>query len=100
MAQGALDRARTAFTHVRDLRSEGDLAWIGPWRLAEVAALDHDAARFEADIKVALRRGFSFEHIAGQPNWRAFYADPALTDTLDKLLTVYATSEVRESLKP
>ncbi|MEQ1502350.1 MAG: tetratricopeptide repeat protein [Myxococcota bacterium] len=98
---GALDiaRARDAFEHVRDLRTEGDLAWIGSWRLAEVSALDHDAAGLERNLRDALRRGFTFRTIAGQPNWKAFYADPALTDTIDKLLTVYAEPGIRDSLR-
>ena len=99
MARGDLPGATEAFTHVRDLRPDGEMGWIGPWRLAEVAALDHDPVGLEQNIKVALRRGFSFRQIAGQANWRAFYADPALVDTLDKLLTVYADRAVRESLR-
>ena len=99
MSRGDLAGAREAFTHVRDLRAEGEMAWIGPWRLAEVAALAHDASGLEQNIKDALRHGFSFRQVAGQPNWRGFYADPALTDTLDKLLTVYADPGVRESLR-
>jgi tetratricopeptide (TPR) repeat protein len=99
MARGELTEAGAAFERVAALRGEGELAWIGPWRQAEVAALGHDAPAFEAHLKEALRRGFSFRQIAGQPNWRAFYADPALQDTLDKLLTVYSTPEVRESLR-
>lgn len=100
MANGDLAEARSCFERVRDLRSDGELAWVGPWRLAEVAALGHDPAEFERQIKDALRYGFSFRQIAGQQNWRAFYADPALTDSIDKLLTVYAEPEVLESLRP
>jgi tetratricopeptide (TPR) repeat protein len=90
-----LPAAREAFEQVATLRSTGELAWIGPWRLAEVGAMAHDANAFERDLKEALRRGFSFRHVAGQPHWKAFYADPTLHDTLDKMLTVYAEPDVR-----
>lgn len=100
MTRGDLDEAVTCFGHVSELRADAELGWLGPWRIAEIAALRHDAAGFEDAIKEALRRGFSFRQIAGQENWRAFYADPALTDTLDKLLTVYAEPGVRDSLLP
>ncbi|MEZ4236724.1 MAG: tetratricopeptide repeat protein [Myxococcota bacterium] len=99
MGRGDLEGARACFEHVAELRTDGQLGWVGPWRLAEVAALGHDPAAFEANLKEALRRGFSLRQIAGQPNWKAFYADPALQDVLDKLLTVYAAPEVRDSLR-
>ena len=99
VASAKYDKAEHAFTRVSELVDEGPQSWLGPWRLAEVAALQHDAATFEAQIKIALQRGFSFQQVAGLPNWKRFYADPALRDTLDKLLTVYAEPEVRRSLQ-
>ncbi len=75
--------ARDCFTHVAELHDDGPKAWVGPWRLSEVAAHTHDAAAFETQIKLALRRGFTFRQVAGLPNWRAFYADPALHDVID-----------------
>lgn len=98
LAQGRTDDARRAFTEVSRLRPRGEFAWLGPWRLAEVAATDHDPAAMEQHLQTALRLGFSFQHITGLENWRRFYADPALHDTLDKMLTVYASPEVRNSL--
>ncbi|HHO50436.1 MAG TPA: tetratricopeptide repeat protein [Deltaproteobacteria bacterium] len=96
---GRYAQADEAFTRVQELVSGGANAWLGPWRRAEVAALQHDAEGFEAHIKEALQQGFSFRSIAGLPNWRRFYADPALQDTLSKLLTVYAEPDVIESLR-
>ncbi len=96
---GRYDEAEAAFARVTALVTTGDRAWVGPWRQAEVAALQSHAELFERHIKSALERGFSFQQIVGLPNWRAFYADPALRDTLDKLLTVYATPDVRKSLQ-
>ncbi len=99
LSAGKLDRAEQAFSEVAKRRTRGPNAWVGPWRLAEVAAFRHDAVAFEEHIETALERGFTFRQIAALPNWRTFYADPALRDTLDKLLTVYADPEVRESLE-
>lgn len=99
MTQGRYDEARAAFEEVAALRSEGEMAWIGPWRLAEVAALQHDARAFEEHIGRALELGFSFRQVIGLPNWKTFYADPALRPALDRLLTVYADEDVRRSLE-
>ena len=99
LSAGRLDRAEQAFTEVANRRTRGPNAWVGPWRLAEVAAFRHDPVAFEEHIETALERGFTFRQIAALPNWRTFYADPALRDTLDKMLTVYADPDVRESLE-
>jgi hypothetical protein len=73
--------------------------WMGPWRLAEVAANQHDADAFEDQMREALRRGFSFKTIAGLPNWQRFYADPVLHDSIEKLVTVYGDAKILDSLK-
>ncbi|MBX2798460.1 MAG: tetratricopeptide repeat protein [Myxococcales bacterium] len=96
---GRYDKATEAFERVSELLADGENSWLGPWRLAEVAAHQSDAATFEGHIKRALQRGFSFQHIAGLPNWQRFYADPALTDTIDKLLTVYAAPGIADTLR-
>jgi tetratricopeptide (TPR) repeat protein len=96
---GELDRAAEAFEKVAELRTEGEAAWLGPWRRAEVAAHQHQAEVFETWMRKALERGFSFRQIAGLPNWKAFYADPALRDSVEKLITVYGTPEVLDSLR-
>ena len=94
------DDAERAFTEVAKRKTTGDNAWVGEWRLAEVAAFRHDPVAFERHIVTALERGFTFRNVMGLPNWRGFYADPALRDTLDKLLSVYADPDVKESLAP
>lgn len=99
LASGRGDEARRAFTEVSTRVTTGPTAWLGPWRLAEVAADGHDAATFEAELQEALRRGFTFRQIAGLPNWRAYYADPALHDTLRGLLVVYADPAIEASLR-
>lgn len=100
LASGRRDEARQAFTEVSARVTTGPNAWLGPWRLAEVAADGRDPAVFEAELREALRRGFTFRRVAGLPNWRAYYADPALQPTLRALLTVYADPSVEASLRP
>lgn len=96
-----LDDAERAFTKVTELVPEGDKSWYGPWRLAEVAAHKRDAAAFEQHMREALERGFSFRAIGVQDlaNWHRFYADPALRDSIDKLLTVYSDPQTLESFR-
>lgn len=98
LVAGRFEEARAAFSRVADLADDSPAPWIGHQRLAEVAALQHDAAAFETHVKQALERGFSFRQVVDWPNWQAFGTDPALRDTYDKLLTVYTTDEVRQQL--
>ncbi|MCB9697407.1 MAG: tetratricopeptide repeat protein [Alphaproteobacteria bacterium] len=100
LAQGRYDDARTAFERVDQLGTDGKVPWLGPWRLAEVAAHQGDADAFEAHLERALAAGFSFRQIEGLPNWKAFYADPAIGPSLRKMLTVYGTPDVERSLAP
>jgi tetratricopeptide (TPR) repeat protein len=99
LVAGRWPDAQQAFTHVSALMADEPLAWIGPWRLAEVAAQQHDASRFEAEMREALHRGFSFQTIAGLPNWKGFYADPALHDSIEKLITVYGDRATLDTLR-
>lgn len=99
MASNRLDQAQGAFTRVSELTAASPSAWVGPWRLAEVAAARHDPVAFEAQMREALRRGFSFRTIAGLPNWKAYYADPALRDSIEKLVTVYGDPRILDSLR-
>lgn len=97
LAERDLDPAEEAFQKVAELLPSGERAWLGPWRLAEVAAHRGDAPAFEAELKKALERGFSFQTVTGLPNWKSFYADPTLRDSIDKLVTVYGTQDVLDS---
>ncbi len=94
LLESRLDEAERAFEEVSRLRPGGSNAWLGPWRLAEVAAYRHDPIGLDRHMREALRRGFSFDVVKDLPNWARFYADPPLRDTLRKLLTVYATPEL------
>lgn len=98
--QGRLDEAEEAFGHVDRLVPDGPRGWLGPWRLAEVAARRRDPVVFERQMKEALRRGFSFTLIQGRENWREFAADPAIGPVVRKLVTVYGTPDVLQSLEP
>lgn len=98
LAAQRLDEAEHAFEEVSRLLPTGANSWTGPWRLSEVAAERHDAAGFDIHLREALRRGFSFQTIKAAPNWKRYAVDPALADTLRKLLTVYATPDVLPAL--
>jgi tetratricopeptide (TPR) repeat protein len=86
---GRLDEAITAFTEVARLEPTGPQAVLGPWRLAEVYAARGDAPQFEASVRQALERGFSFRTVACAPNWQAFASDPRIAPSMEKLVTVY-----------
>lgn len=95
---GDFSEADRAFAQVTRLESTGPKSWIGPWRQAEVAAHLQDPQAFDAHMHEALARGFSFRQIEGLPNWKAFYADPVMRDAVEKLITVYGSREILESL--
>jgi tetratricopeptide (TPR) repeat protein len=97
---GEYDKADEAFAQVTRLEADGPQGWIGPWRQAEVAAHQHNAEAFEDHMHEALKRGFSFRQIEGLPNWKGFYADPKMRDSIEKMITVYGSREILESLRP
>jgi tetratricopeptide (TPR) repeat protein len=99
MASDELDQAAKAFAEVTRLTTDTTQAWIGPWRQAEVAAMQQDPAAFEAFMREALRHGFSFKHVASLPNWQGFVADPVMRPSVEKLISVYGTRDVLNSLR-
>ena len=99
LASGRYDEAAPCWQNVTRLLPRGPNAWIGPWREAEVAAWQGRPEAFEAHLRLALERGFTFQTVEGQANWKRFYADPALHDVLDQLLTVYATPSTVKSFR-
>jgi hypothetical protein len=96
---GELDKARHAFEQVARLTTDTRQRWIAPWRLAEVAASAGDAAGFETHMREALRHGFSFDTIAGLPNWQAYVADPRVGPSVAKLISVYGNPAVLDTLR-
>ncbi len=97
--QQRIDSAREAWTTVSEQIPSGERAWLGPLRLAEVAAMDGDASLLEAHLREALHRGFSFRDISSVSLWRAWYADPTLHDSIDKMVTVYGDERTRALLR-
>jgi len=95
MAAGDWDEAKTAWQAVTDQVTDGRDAWLGPFRLAEVAANQSDPLALEAALRLAIRRGFSLSAIAHDPAWHTFYANPTLQDSLQKMLVVYADPTTR-----
>lgn len=99
LMNGDLGGAMEAFTKVAEMRATGPRSWVGPWRQAEVAAHQQSPEAFELHMREALRRGFSFRQIEGLPNWQAFYADPVMRDSIEKLVTVYGDRKTLETLR-
>ena len=91
--------AERAFVQVSELVPSGRYAWLGPFRLAEVAAFRGDAATMEMQLGEAVHRGFSFRTIQGDPNWIRFYADPRLRPTVQKMVGVHGGPAVLHSLE-
>lgn len=100
LVNGRFEEAGECFAHVSELRPSGPGSFLGPLRQAEVAAHLQQPEVFETHIKEALRRGFSFREIRGLPNWQKFYADPVMRESVVKMVTVYGTEDVLETLEP
>lgn len=99
LISGRLDDAEQAYKHLSRLVVDGPYGWLAPMRLGEVAAHRRDPEAFERHMHEALRRGFQFRTIEGLPNWQAFYRDPVMHDSVEKLVTVYGDGATLESLK-
>lgn len=97
--RGAYEPAKKAFTQVRDRVDRGKTAWIGPFRLAEVAAHQQQPEVFETELREAIRRGFSFKMVLHDPDWRTFARDPVIGPSVSKLVTVYGTPEQLKTLR-
>lgn len=97
--RGAYGPAREAFVQVRDRIDRGRNAWIGPFRLAEVAAHQQQPEVFETELREAIRRGFTFNTVLHDPDWRTFARDPVIGPSVSKLVTVYGTPEQLKTLR-
>jgi len=82
--------------------------WAVHFRLAELAARDHDAAGFESHLTDAVRNGFDFRSLivpgpdgapTMDPNWRAWARDPDLGKVITKLVVLYSQEDLLELLQ-
>ncbi len=99
LLQGDLECAEHAFEQVDRLTPDGEDSWIAPWRLAEVAAFRRDPEAFEAHVREALRRGFTFDRVVALPNWQGFARDPQIGPSVEKLVSVYGSPRDLEVLR-
>jgi tetratricopeptide (TPR) repeat protein len=92
---GELDAAEADFREVA--RGAPD-QWAGHFRLADIAGRRKDAAGFEAHLLDALRNGFSFRKVVGDPRWQGYLADAELGPVLRRLVVVYQGEAVLDAL--
>lgn len=98
LVAGRWSDAERAWKRVSELVPAGAHCELGPLRLAEVAAHQRDATAFETHLREALHRGFHFRSIRAEPQWRDFYADPMLRDSVAKMVTVYGDPALLDDL--
>ncbi|MFN7146803.1 MAG: tetratricopeptide repeat protein, partial [Myxococcota bacterium] len=96
LADGDLDGAEADFREVVRLAPE---QWAGHFRLADVAGRRKDAAAFEAHLLEALRHGFSFRAVVGDPRWHGYLGDAELGPVVRRLVVVYQDESVLEALE-
>lgn len=96
LADGDLDAAEADFEAVVRLAPE---QWAGHFRLADVAGRRKDAAAFEAHLLEALRHGFSFRAVVGDPRWHGYLGDAELGPVVRRLVVVYQDESVLDALE-
>jgi tetratricopeptide (TPR) repeat protein len=93
------EQAREAFEQVTHLLPDGPGAWLPWFQLAQIDAHQRLPEPFEAHIRQALRHGFTFQAIEGQPAWQAFYADPVMQPVIRRMVSYYSKDTILKSLE-
>ncbi|MDP2314059.1 MAG: tetratricopeptide repeat protein [Pseudomonadota bacterium] len=96
LSEGDLDGAEADFREVARLAPD---QWAGHFRLADVAGRKRDAPAFEAHLLDALRHGFSFRSVVGDPRWHGYLADAELGPIVRRLVVVYQDEGVLDALE-
>ncbi len=73
--------------------------WAVHYRLAHLAGREGNAVAMEEHLVDAIRHGFSFQTLLGDPDWKAWSFDPTLGRVLQRLLVVYSDESVWEQLR-
>jgi tetratricopeptide (TPR) repeat protein len=94
--RGDLAGAREDFAAVVRLAPE---RWAGHFRMADLAARAGDPEAFQQHLLAALRCGFSFRSVVGDPRWHGYLADPRLGPPMRTLLMVYQDESVLRALE-
>jgi tetratricopeptide (TPR) repeat protein len=95
LVDGDLDGAEEDF-RVVVRRAPGQ--WAGHFRLADIAGRRGMAKQFESHLVEALRQGFSFRAVVGDPRWASYATDPVLGPRLQRLVEVYQDEQVLRDL--
>ncbi len=91
-----LDGAEADFREVVRLAPD---QWAGHFRLADVAGRRRDAPAFEQHLLDALRHGFSFRSVVGDPRWHGYLGDAELGPIVRRLVVVYQDGAVLDALE-
>jgi tetratricopeptide (TPR) repeat protein len=95
LLDGRIDLAQVDFERAAVLVPDH---WAVHFRLAELAARAHDAQSFESHLTDAVRNGFDFRTIVGDPNWQGWARDPELGKVITKLVVLYSQEDLLELL--
>lgn len=99
MQRQAWTEAAEAFREVLRLHPEGISAWYGWLQIAQIAGWQHDPQTFEYATLESIRLGFPLVNVANNEAWRGFWRDPALRESVERLVGTYAPPGVLESLR-
>lgn len=99
-AQGDREGARKAFEAVTRLVPDGRTAWYGWFQLAQLDAREGNATALMDHLRQAVRFGFRFEWMAGNPLWVEAAKDPDLRDVLERMIRVYGDPDILSTLIP
>ena len=95
----AWTEAAEAFREVIRLHPEGTAAWYGWLQIAQIAGWQHDPQTFEYATLESIRLGFLLVNVADNDAWKGFWRDPALRESVERLVCTYAPPGVLESLR-
>lgn len=86
---GELQQAEEALIRATESSGDHPQGWVGPMRLAELAASTGEVTEFETWLREALYRGFRFATVAGTPKWRQLAQNPEIYAVIERLAVVY-----------
>jgi len=96
LLRGMNDEARIDFAVAAELKP---YHWAAFFRLAHLDARSGDKEAFEVHLTEAIRQGFDFRSILGDPDWRKWANDKQLGPVIARLITVYGDEALLDQLR-